>query len=274
MKCSIPAISKWPVLQCKPLHCHHSKVSPWAFAPSQNPFWFYLSCREEAIQISPHEGKNSHSFSFSCISVSRTIYAEQLFCFVWFIWTLHVIYAFVLNRFLRLLIEKLRLPAYCLVDCDPYGFDILTTYRFGSLVRFIKLIILLLIYPLEQAKHANCQLGLHIWNAENHANLALILDLTGNSFFSSKWPMMQNIYVAQRYAGLELFLQILKNTVFHSSASFLLQEKVMDATCAVSDKLSYACNLMLGSLIFLSDKRKTESMLNRCYLQRDVPKWR
>ncbi|KAJ7960923.1 meiotic recombination protein SPO11-1 [Quillaja saponaria] len=37
------------------------------------------------------------------------------------------------RRFLRLLIEKLCLPAYCLVDCDPYGFDILTIYRFGSM---------------------------------------------------------------------------------------------------------------------------------------------
>lgn len=37
------------------------------------------------------------------------------------------------RRFLRLLIEKLHLPVYCLVDCDPYGFDILTTYRFGSM---------------------------------------------------------------------------------------------------------------------------------------------
>ncbi|KAI3845152.1 hypothetical protein MKX03_019819 [Papaver bracteatum] len=37
------------------------------------------------------------------------------------------------RRFLRLLMEKLHLPAYCLVDCDPYGFDILTTYRFGSM---------------------------------------------------------------------------------------------------------------------------------------------
>ncbi|XP_073265416.1 meiotic recombination protein SPO11-1 isoform X3 [Populus alba] len=36
-------------------------------------------------------------------------------------------------RFLRLLVEKLCLPVYCLVDCDPYGFDILTTYRFGSM---------------------------------------------------------------------------------------------------------------------------------------------
>ncbi|RZC61558.1 hypothetical protein C5167_023313 [Papaver somniferum] len=31
------------------------------------------------------------------------------------------------RRFLRLLMGKLHLPAYCLVDCDPYGFDILTT---------------------------------------------------------------------------------------------------------------------------------------------------
>nr|AHY99543.1 meiotic recombination protein [Carica papaya]ALX26988.1 meiotic recombination protein SPO11-1 [Carica papaya] len=37
------------------------------------------------------------------------------------------------RRFLRLLVEKLHLPVYCLVDCDPYGFDILTTYRFGSM---------------------------------------------------------------------------------------------------------------------------------------------
>nr|XP_043622470.1 meiotic recombination protein SPO11-1 isoform X2 [Erigeron canadensis] len=37
------------------------------------------------------------------------------------------------RRFLRLLTEQLKLPVYCLVDCDPYGFDILTTYRFGSM---------------------------------------------------------------------------------------------------------------------------------------------
>lgn len=41
------------------------------------------------------------------------------------------------NRFLRLLVENLHLPAYCLVDCDPYGFDILTTYRFGSMVSIL-----------------------------------------------------------------------------------------------------------------------------------------
>ncbi|XP_038899798.1 meiotic recombination protein SPO11-1 isoform X3 [Benincasa hispida] len=37
------------------------------------------------------------------------------------------------RRFLRLLVDVLALPAFCLVDCDPYGFDILTTYRFGSM---------------------------------------------------------------------------------------------------------------------------------------------
>ncbi|KAG4213943.1 hypothetical protein ERO13_A01G090600v2 [Gossypium hirsutum] len=37
------------------------------------------------------------------------------------------------RRFLRLLVDKLGLPVYCLVDCDPYGFDILATYRFGSM---------------------------------------------------------------------------------------------------------------------------------------------
>ncbi|OMO83734.1 Spo11/DNA topoisomerase VI, subunit A [Corchorus capsularis] len=37
------------------------------------------------------------------------------------------------RRFLRLLVEQLCLPVYCLVDCDPYGFDILATYRFGSM---------------------------------------------------------------------------------------------------------------------------------------------
>ncbi|XP_075669633.1 meiotic recombination protein SPO11-1-like [Castanea sativa] len=66
------------------------------------------------------------------------------------------------RRFLRLLIEKLCLPNYCLVDCDPNGFDILTTYQFGSMVRFIKLLMILLFiyHTLEQAKqHIYWQLG-------------------------------------------------------------------------------------------------------------------
>ncbi|ONK67424.1 uncharacterized protein A4U43_C06F20110 [Asparagus officinalis] len=35
--------------------------------------------------------------------------------------------------FLRHLVDQLQLPVFCLVDSDPYGFDILTIYRFGSL---------------------------------------------------------------------------------------------------------------------------------------------
>jgi hypothetical protein len=45
-------------------------------------------------------------------------------------------------RFLRYLVELLHLPAYCLVDSDPYGFDILATYKFGSLVGMIYLMLL------------------------------------------------------------------------------------------------------------------------------------
>ncbi|XP_064943421.1 meiotic recombination protein SPO11-1 isoform X1 [Musa acuminata AAA Group] len=37
------------------------------------------------------------------------------------------------RRFLCLLVQHLHLPVYCLVDCDPYGFDILMVYRFGSM---------------------------------------------------------------------------------------------------------------------------------------------
>ncbi|XP_038974937.1 meiotic recombination protein SPO11-1 isoform X2 [Phoenix dactylifera] len=42
------------------------------------------------------------------------------------------------RRFLRHLVEQLHLPVYCLVDSDPYGFDILTTYRFGSMLLLLK----------------------------------------------------------------------------------------------------------------------------------------
>ncbi|CAL9029160.1 unnamed protein product, partial [Prunus brigantina] len=39
--------------------------------------------------------------------------------------------------FLGLLVDTLRLLTYCLVDSDPYGFDVLSTYRFGSMVRLL-----------------------------------------------------------------------------------------------------------------------------------------
>lgn len=65
--------------------------------------------------------------------------------FIWSIFNLNFHYIWLwssgtfifLPRFLRLLVEKVCLPAYCLVDCDPYGFDILTTYRFGSMVTWV-----------------------------------------------------------------------------------------------------------------------------------------
>eukprot|EP00249_Psilotum_nudum_P005740 c19162_g1_i6 orf=349-774(-) len=37
------------------------------------------------------------------------------------------------NDFLRLLKDELNLPIFGLVDGDPYGLDILLTYRFGSM---------------------------------------------------------------------------------------------------------------------------------------------
>ncbi|KAB1203831.1 Meiotic recombination protein SPO11-1 [Morella rubra] len=99
------------------------------------------------------------------------------------------------RRFLRLLIEKLRLPAYCLVDCDPYGFDILTTYHFGS---------------------------------------------------------MQMAYDANHLRCPELCW--------------------LGAFPSDSDKycLPHQCLLPLTA----EDTRRTEAMLNRCYLQREVPRWR
>ncbi|XP_076927744.1 meiotic recombination protein SPO11-1-like [Bidens hawaiensis] len=99
------------------------------------------------------------------------------------------------RRFLRLLIEQLHLPTYCLVDCDPYGFDILTTYRFGSMqmaydAKIMKLpeIKWLGVFPSDAAK----------FNIPQHCLLPMTTE----------------------------------------------------------------------------DKIKTEAILNRCYLQREVPQWR
>ncbi|XP_065629493.1 meiotic recombination protein SPO11-1-like [Quercus suber] len=99
------------------------------------------------------------------------------------------------NRFLRLLIEKLCLPTYCLVDCDPYGFDILTTYRFGSMQ---------MAYDAKQLRCPEvCWLGVFPSDSEKYC-------------------------------------------------------------------LPQQCFLPLTA----EDKKKAEAMLNRCYLQREVPRWR
>ncbi|XP_030932844.1 meiotic recombination protein SPO11-1 isoform X1 [Quercus lobata] len=99
------------------------------------------------------------------------------------------------RRFLRLLIEKLCLPTYCLVDCDPYGFDILTTYRFGSMQ---------MAYDAKQLRCPEvCWLGVFPSDSEKYC-------------------------------------------------------------------LPQQCFLPLTA----EDKKKAETMLNRCYLQREVPRWR
>ncbi|CAB4278199.1 unnamed protein product [Prunus armeniaca] len=99
------------------------------------------------------------------------------------------------RRFLGLLVDTLHLPTYCLVDCDPYGFDILSTYRFGS---------------------------------------------------------MQLAYDAK-------FLRVPE--ILWLGGFLLDSEKY---------QLPQQCLLPLTA----QDKRKTEAMLRRCYLQREVPEWR
>ena len=126
----------------------------------QNPFWPFFSQGRDYPQISPPEGENFH-FYFAIFLIILPYVSLILFVFI-YLFGLSVNTCICTNRFLRLLIEKLCLPTYCLVDCDPYGFDILTTYRFGSMVRFIKLLMILLFiyHPLEQAKQHICwQLG-------------------------------------------------------------------------------------------------------------------
>ncbi|KAK0601296.1 hypothetical protein LWI29_022900 [Acer saccharum] len=76
---------------------------------------------DEGIQIFPQEGRKLNIY----IGMNSGI-VSSLF---WYNYV-HISYSI---RFLRLLTETLCLPTYCLVDCDPYGFDILSTYRFGSM---------------------------------------------------------------------------------------------------------------------------------------------
>uniref|UniRef100_A0A7N0U272 DNA topoisomerase (ATP-hydrolyzing) n=1 Tax=Kalanchoe fedtschenkoi TaxID=63787 RepID=A0A7N0U272_KALFE len=85
------------------------------------------------------------------------------------------------RRFLRLLVEKLKLPTFCLVDCDPYGFDILTTYRFGSMqmaydAQFLRVpeIQWLGVFPTESEKYnipTQCLLPLTADDAKRTENL-------------------------------------------------------------------------------------------------------
>lgn len=88
--------------------------------------------------------------------------------------------------------------------------------------------------------------------------------------------MTRNIFVSQRYNGLELFLLILRDILFRISVSFHWLLKVnKDITCNASDWPSYISDLINTVLsIFLLDKWKVEAMLLRCYLETEVPQWR
>jgi meiotic recombination protein SPO11 len=85
---------------------------------------YHCLLREEATQIFQQEGM--------CSLLSTLVISED---------AIPVINSFSHPRFLRYLVEQLHLPAYCLVDSDPYGFDILATYKFGSLVSMIYLML-------------------------------------------------------------------------------------------------------------------------------------
>jgi hypothetical protein len=87
----------------------------------------HCQLREEATQIFQQEGMCSLFIKF-LLHISQPLSQFYILFF-------H-------PRFLRYLVEQLHLPAYCLVDSDPYGFDILATYKFGSLVGMIYLMLL------------------------------------------------------------------------------------------------------------------------------------
>lgn len=104
-------------------------------------------------------------------------------------------------RFLRLLFETLRLPTFCLVDCDPYGFDILTTYRFGSLVRDVRH----LACQLSSLDYYSTQQGCSCApRAHFHCYFTLFFPLHHSLstscifFFSSNWLKKQKLCATQK----------------------------------------------------------------------------
>lgn len=85
-------------------------------------FVFFPLCRDVDILIFLLEGRVLYNFQ---LGVGSALPYAVCIC----------LSLLSISRFLGLLVDTLHLPIYCLVDCDPYGFDILSTYRFGSLVR-------------------------------------------------------------------------------------------------------------------------------------------
>jgi hypothetical protein len=77
--------------------------------------------------------------------------------------------------------------------------------------------------------------------------------------------MTGNISVSQRYTGLELFLQILIDTLFQSSASFLWLLKVpADISCPASDL--HSCIFVLMNLVTSIFSYQTREKLKPCCL--------
>ncbi|CAN6991681.1 unnamed protein product [Brassica rapa subsp. trilocularis] len=123
------------------------------------------------------------------------------------------------RRFLRLLMEKLQLPVHCLVDCDPYGFEILATYRFGSMQ---------MAYDIESLRAPEMK-------------------------WLGAFPSDSDIYGVPQQCLLPLTEEgkIIKHLYLSLIHSF-----------SETDQFS------------LADKKRTEAMLLRCYLKREMPQWR
>ncbi|XP_031744442.1 meiotic recombination protein SPO11-1 isoform X2 [Cucumis sativus] len=138
------------------------------------------------------------------------------------------------RRFLRLLVDVLALPAFCLVDCDPYGFDILTTYRFGSMQ---------MAYDAKYLKIPQLR-----W-----------LGAFASDF--EKYNLPEQCLIPLTFKGAGSLMQAHRaHTRTHTHTAF------SNVIFCISDMLKVMFNL--------SDKSRTEALLQRCYLRREVQHWR
>lgn len=167
----------------------------------------------------------------------------------------------ILTRFLRLLMEKLQLPVHCLVDCDPYGFEILATYRFGSMVRFS--------YRIERSYNSKyftaCVVLLNGFDLFHTDYCFAFLSLCKQMAYDieslrapeMKWlgafPSDSDIYGVPQQCLLPLTEE--GKTIKHLYLSLI-------HCFSETDQFS------------LADKKRTEAMLLRCYLKREMPQWR
>ncbi|KAF6145070.1 hypothetical protein GIB67_013421 [Kingdonia uniflora] len=137
------------------------------------------------------------------------------------------------RRFLRLLIENLHLPVYCLVDCDPYGFDILTTYRFGSML------------------------------------LISLTCLNKQMAYDAKFLRVPEIrWLGAFPSDLEKY-QLSQQCLLPMTA----EGEIINISLILINHI-LGRSILLDIPFFISDKRKAEAMLLRCYLQHEAPQWR